>query len=84
MIGSPRQMRITTWTGPLPLAGHFMRSQGGTVYLVLAVHPNRRPKAERKSVARLDLLKFGRGEEPHFKPGDRIHGFAWNSRRKRR
>lgn len=77
--GVPRRMTITHWEGDLPEPGSFMRSAGGTLYLVTGIRPCR---ADAKSIARLDLIKFPRGFAPTT--GCAVHSFAWNKRAPKR
>jgi hypothetical protein len=74
----PKQTRITAWLGPLPEPGEFLRSQGGSLYLVLSRRDNTRPKHVRKSRCVCHLGKLEHGEEL---PGNAVvHDFQWNGR----
>lgn len=57
----PKQTRITAWYGPLPEPGEFLRSQGGSLYLVLSRRDNQRPKHVRKSRCHLPPRQAGAG-----------------------
>jgi hypothetical protein len=78
---TPKTTRLTSWEGPPPEAGHFLRTDAGATYLVLTVRPNTRP--EPKSVAFLHLGKLDRDEIDQLPADAVIHGFAWNARPRR-
>lgn len=77
-LGVPRRMTITDWDGPLPEAGDYMRSAGGTLYLVSLLKPTR-PGS--KALARATVLKFPRGTS--LSEDVVCHAFAWNGRSRR-
>lgn len=76
----PKQTRIIAWVGPLPEPGEFLRSQGGSMYLILTRRDNQRPKHVRKSRCVCQLGKL-EPDEIEAMPHDAVvHPFAWGSR----
>jgi hypothetical protein len=80
MIGRPRKMRITSWSGDPPGCGEYMLSNGGSAYVVISFRPTRGPAP--KSVGSLELVRLER--EERIPTGSVVHRFTWDSRRRRR
>lgn len=76
----PKTMRIIVWNGPLPEPGEFMRSRGGSLYLILSRRDNTRPKHVRKSRAFCQLGKLEPDEIEAMPPDAVVHEFHWNGR----
>lgn len=76
----PKQTRIVAWVGPLPEPGEFLRSQGGSLYLILSRRDNQRAKHVRKSRCACQLGKLEPDEIADVPPDAVIHDFQWNSR----
>jgi hypothetical protein len=80
VIGRPRKMRLTSWSGPRPQCGEYMLSAAGSAYLVISYRPTRGPKP--KTVGGIEMVRLERGEQ--IPAGSVVHRFEWDSRRKRR
>lgn len=76
----PKQTRIVAWVGPLPEPGHFLRSQGGSLYLILTRRDNTRPKHVRKSRCHCHLGKLEPDEIAAMPEDAVVHSFAWGDR----
>lgn len=74
----PKFCRLWSWEGDLPEFNHYMKTDAGSMYLVIGVKPNTRPNP--KTIAKLDLLKLT-PEEIEEVPDDAVvHYMRWGSR----
>lgn len=74
----PKTCRMIDWNHQTPEPGEYMQSQGGSLYLILALHFNARP--DPKSAFRLDLGKLDPDERAAVPDSAVIHQFRWNAR----
>jgi hypothetical protein len=75
---TPKACRMTSWDGPIPEAGEFLRTDAGSTYLILTRRDNTRP--DPKSICAMQLGKLDPDEIAAMPVDAVVHGFQWNAR----
>lgn len=77
---TPRKTRLQSWYegAPLPSCGEYLKTDAGSVYLVIACRTTR-PGS--KSLAVLDILRLAPDEIADMPTDAIVWGFAWCSRK---
>lgn len=75
---TPRKTRLLHWEGALPECGHYLRTDEGSWYLVIACRPTR-PGS--KSVAVLDIVRLAPDNGAEVPADATVHGFMWCARK---